>query len=286
MGIQKWVRQRVSLVAGQAQIYETKAKSTNALYIVNNNAADVKVAAWSDVANNPEATIKANSSGPVPLSSAGESVYLYSTSSVTVIVVEITTDDLSVVFAMQVVISDAVSVTGNVGITGSLPTGANLLGLIRQDSSGLTLGDAGATLDVPLNDGATGALYTPVLNYGYTGGGHQLMRVANVFKPFDNISVGAGSSNFMWIPSAGKKFRLMTLILSVTVAGEWEVWEYNSSSVQVRQLFVLKLEANKSVFINLPLNGIFAQTADNRLAILNQSGSAGNAHGMAMGTEE
>lgn len=128
MGIKNWVRQRVSLVAGQPQIYEPKSRSTNALYIINNNAAELKAAAWSDVSNNPEVTVKANSAAPMPLSAAGEAVYLYCASSVTVTVVEMTTDDLAVVFAMQVVVSEAVTVTGNVGISGSIPAGTNNIG--------------------------------------------------------------------------------------------------------------------------------------------------------------
>lgn len=109
MGLKGWLRQRISLVAGQAREYAPRIRTTNALYIVNNTSATIHVGAARDVDTNPENRIQPNSNGPVPLSAPGESMYLYSASNVDLIVIEITTDDLTMVFAMQVVVSDITS---------------------------------------------------------------------------------------------------------------------------------------------------------------------------------
>lgn len=132
MGIKAWNSRRVSLKAGQISEFRPSAKTTNALLIINRTTATISVATTTDPVNYPEWKVGANGTAPVVLPHHGASVNLYSGADAIIIVVEIAADDINMIFAMQVTISDVSTfdltdkATRQVGKTGIQVAGADV----------------------------------------------------------------------------------------------------------------------------------------------------------------
>lgn len=217
MGIRNWFRQRVSLVAGQAREYAPRFRTTNALYVINNTGNAIHVGPARDVDTNPEVKVQANASAPVPLSAPGESVYLYSVGAADVIVVEITTDDLAMVFAMQVVVSDitsALDVSDRAG---------RVLGKVSADDGALVAIGAQADAEAAGNGSVIGILKRLRTLLGATGvkpqrvnaagAGEQVVKNAagRVFSLVATVAVtlrdGSGAANEIWTLPANTPFK-------------------------------------------------------------------------------
>jgi len=129
----------------------------------------------------------------------------------------------------------------------------------------------------------------------YNGATFDRLRTPNVFKTADASAAG---NTTVWTPAAGKKFRLMKLLLSIdgtatlAVAGS-ELITFNDSGTAIGVGFRVALAAaavtsDTDVVIPYDMgNGYLSSAADNLLQInLGTALNAGNIRVSVMGTEE
>jgi hypothetical protein len=150
-----------------------------------------------------------------------------------------------------------------VDFNGSYPTYTNV---------GLSLGDANA---VSIIGGARVSV-----NYGYIGGGlYDRVRSATTFKTREYNALTTGSAADVWY-TAGKKWRLMQVSISATVAGKYSIRDGASSLV-----LQFSLAANDTVTFPMG-NGLLSAAAGQTLWIVNGTGSSANVWCNAWGVEE
>jgi hypothetical protein len=137
---------------------------------------------------------------------------------------------------------------------------------------GSSLGDANA---VSIIGGARVSV-----NYGYIGGGlYDRVRSATTFKTREYLTLTTGSAADVWY-TAGKKWRLMQVSISATVAGKYSIRDGASSIV-----LQFSLAANDTVTFPMG-NGLLSAAAGQTLWIVNGTGSSANVWCNAWGVEE
>jgi hypothetical protein len=100
-----------------------------------------------------------------------------------------------------------------------------------------------------------------------------------------NATVNNGAKALIWQPGAGKVFNIITVLISVDVAGEWELAEYQSDgATKVRTLWPLYIEGGEP-FTFRP-GGLPGEAVDNRIYITNSTGANGKAYVSMSGIEE
>jgi hypothetical protein len=125
------------------------------------------------------------------------------------------------------------------------------------------------------------ALYMTATERRWNGAGWDRVRSVNVSKWVASAAVASGASVTVWVPAAGKRFRLRGLVVAVTNAGRYEVRDDTGII-----LFSLLLGANSSFALTLQANGIRSNAANNLLLFYNQSGAAADVYVTAWGNEE
>lgn len=117
--------------------------------------------------------------------------------------------------------------------------------------------------------------------YAFTGAAWDRARSANVFKPIAAVAVVAGTPVTVWTPAAGKKFRLMGFMLSLSVAGSVLLLDNAGGAEIVRT----PLMAAGAGLASPPLgNGALSAVANNVLKV--DVTANGNVSGFVFGTEE
>lgn len=103
-------------------------------------------------------------------------------------------------------------------------------------------------------------------------------RGPNVFKSLQSVAVVAGAAVTVWTPAAGKKFRVMGFVLSLSVSGSVIL---KDSSTEI-----LRLQTAAAIGVASPPmgNGILSTVANNVLQV--DVGASGNVSGFVFGTEE
>lgn len=118
--------------------------------------------------------------------------------------------------------------------------------------------------------------YQRNLPMAYNGSGWDRARTPTVFKPFAPGSIS--SETTIWTPAAGKKFRLMGIVVYASTAATFLVKDNTAGTT------ILAFGANTNG-ICIPLgNGILSAAANNVLTIT--PGGAATVQGTAFGTEE
>lgn len=189
----------------------------------------------------------------------------------------------------------------DVEVTGSLPAFAANPSVVPVTSTGLQVSgtvNAAAPTGVVLvgyNDGAgSGQLkdwrsgYSDAMTkgnvpaigtYGFNGDTWDRKRVANVSKQ-NSGSVATIASLTIWTPAAGKKFRLLGVIVSVGVTGNYTLLDNTGT---IYDGFFL---ANTPCVITLPSNGYLSAAINNAFSVKNQTAGAAGVAAWALGTEE
>lgn len=152
----------------------------------------------------------------------------------------------------------------------------------------VVLKGAAATSGVGSSNGSTDGLSinsTGILALAelavFSGVGWDRLRGANVFKPVLNVAVVAGTPQVIWTPAAGKKFRLMGLALSLSVAGFLSLDDGGSVPDVVR---LPAMPAGQGIDVETFGNGLLSVAANNTLRV--DASANGNVNGMVWGTEE
>lgn len=146
-----------------------------------------------------------------------------------------------------------------------------------RDSAG------GAGVGVPADGFLNANSGLLVADFGllFNGASWDRQRTPSVFKPILNVAVVAGTPAVVWTPAAGKKFRLMGLALSLSVAGFLSL----DDGVSVLDLVRLPaMPAGQGIDVETFGNGLLAALANNTLRV--DVSANGNVNGMVWGTEE
>ncbi len=112
----------------------------------------------------------------------------------------------------------------------------------------------------------------------YNGLTRDRLRVPAIWKPQSTVAIGAIAT--VWTPAAGKKFRLMGMIISVSAAVS-VLFEDNGAGTTIVQLPVLAANTPYQFTFG---NGILSAAANNVLKAT--SSGAANLIGTIYGTEE
>ena len=150
---------------------------------------------------------------------------------------------------------------------------------------GVVLGQADGTANAGVsaqNDAlsaATGGIVAIAEQYLWNGASFDRARTPVVFKQISNVAVVSGTPQTIWTPGAGKKFRLMGFMVSLSVAG-FVIFE--DSGVQMVRTGAMAAAVGLA---NSPMgNGILSALANNVLQI--DVNANGNVNGFVFGTEE
>ena len=116
----------------------------------------------------------------------------------------------------------------------------------------------------------------------YTGGGvFDRQRTPNIFKPQNAVALVASPGSGIWTPAAGKKFRLMRVVLTSSVAGNLVLTDASGGTVIA---VIPVIAAGAGVPFDLG-NGYLSSTINNVLFAFN-SGGAATISGTLVGIEE
>ena len=161
-------------------------------------------------------------------------------------------------------------------------------GDLQLDQKGrisVVLGQADGTANAGVsaqNDGlsaATGGITAIAEQYLWNGASFDRARTPVVFKQISNVAVVSGVPQTIWTPAAGKKFRLMGFVVSLSVAG---FILFEDSGVQLIRTGAL---AAGIAIASPPMgNGILSALANNVLQV--DVNANGNVNGFVFGTEE
>lgn len=128
-------------------------------------------------------------------------------------------------------------------------------------------------------DGATSVRRSLQTGYRTSSNGHQSARTPDTFKDIANVAVVIGAPATVWIPAAGKKFRLMCWDLSLSVAGQILIVDQATTKFRTSAL------AAGVGRVSPPMgNGYLSTTANNVLKL--DVSANGNINGFVGGTEE
>lgn len=116
--------------------------------------------------------------------------------------------------------------------------------------------------------------------FGYNGVTNDQIRVVNVSKSAYNAAVANAANLTVWTPAAGKKFRLMSVVLSSSVTGRVTLID---NALTVAELLVT---ANSPVTIQLPTNGYLSAAVNNVLSVQNNTGGPAGVAVWVTGCEE
>ncbi len=115
----------------------------------------------------------------------------------------------------------------------------------------------------------------------YNGATFDRQRTPNIFKPQNAVAIAATPGTAIWTPAAGKKFRLMRVVLTSSVAGNLVFTDASGGTV----IAVIPVTAaGAGVPFDLG-NGYVSGTINNALFAFN-SGGAATISGTLVGTEE
>ena len=126
---------------------------------------------------------------------------------------------------------------------------------------------------------AIGAL-TGLLQAGYDGTNLRFICVTNGAAQFSVGTIASTASLTVWTPASGKRFRLLWLNLSTSVAGGVELVDGTTAFAEVA------LAAAVGQSILLPSGGYLSIAANNVLKLTNETGATSTMIGTAIGTEE
>jgi hypothetical protein len=128
--------------------------------------------------------------------------------------------------------------------------------------------------------GATNGMLTTTFSMLYNGDTWDRQRISSRTGGV-SANVANNTTVDVWTPATGKKFRIMAYLISVSVAGKWEMWDGATGIFQT-----ILLEANKITPIEYFGNGHISSTANNALVFKNLTGSTSDIHITTFGTEE
>src|SRR6266851_3337950 len=115
----------------------------------------------------------------------------------------------------------------------------------------------------------------------YNGATFDRQRTPNILKPQNGVAIAATPGTAIWTPAAGKKFRLMRVVLTSSVAGNLVFTDASGGTV----IAVIPVTAaGAGVPFDLG-NGYVSGTINNALFAFN-SGGAATISGTLVGTEE
>jgi len=115
----------------------------------------------------------------------------------------------------------------------------------------------------------------------YNGATFDRQRTPNIFKPQNAVAIAATPGTAIWTPAVGKKFRLMRVVLTSSVAGNLVLTDASGGTV----IAVIPVTAAGA---GVPFdfgNGYFSSAVNNALFAFN-SGGAATISGTLVGTEE
>lgn len=152
-------------------------------------------------------------------------------------------------------------------------------GLMAQGSGGLDklLSVSSAT------DGATTAILAEG-QYGYNGTSWDRTRSNNRHIYQEYLLLTNGQHLDIWTPASGKKFRLMSVLIGSRVAAELILRDATNSTTY-SNIATFNLGGRGSIAYDLR-NGYISTTANNKLAVYNQTGSTVSLWATFLGTEE
>jgi hypothetical protein len=113
----------------------------------------------------------------------------------------------------------------------------------------------------------------------FNGTSFDRARTPNVFKTVAAVAVTAGTPQTVWTPGAGKKFRLLGFMLSLTVAGSVILKDSGSELIRTGLL-----AAGVGIASPPMGNGILSALANNVLQV--DASATGSVSGYVFGTEE
>jgi hypothetical protein len=129
-----------------------------------------------------------------------------------------------------------------------------------------------------------GRLFTFAALSGFNGSTWDRIRIANVFKTRTDASITAGTPATIWTPSSGKKFRLLGLSLSLSVAGQIIFKDGGAADAVILMSPKLAAAGIWTIGRDDIGNGLLGAAADGVLKV-DVSGT-GNVGGSVWGTEE
>jgi hypothetical protein len=111
-------------------------------------------------------------------------------------------------------------------------------------------------------------------------GAEDLLRIPDVFIDINGVAIGAETT--IWTPGAGKKFRLLGMMLGSSAGGTLTFRDGTGGTVRWRQM----IGTNAPLWVPWPGmgNGILSAAAGNVLTV--QLSVAGNLTGTLLGTLE
>jgi len=115
-----------------------------------------------------------------------------------------------------------------------------------------------------------------------TSTGLRRVRGVETSKPGQATALADAGTTDVWTPAAGKKFRLLGLVVGSSVAGRVALVEGAGNTL----VLPVRLLANQSLFLQIAANGILSAAANNVLKIRNNAGAAADLDWCAWGMEE
>lgn len=167
--------------------------------------------------------------------------------------------------------------------TGFVPVTGDTLGNLRATLVGV---DSAQGVSFSGTSGAkspaTVSIPATAFAYVFTAPNWEEQRSPSVFKPFASTAITAGTGATIWTPAAGKKFRVMGVSISTSVAGQLLFGDNLVGTVIARSPTLAAGAAWQLGAADMG-NGILSAAANN---VLKLDGPTGNVMGMVWGTEE
>jgi len=159
--------------------------------------------------------------------------------------------------------SDALGSTGVLAAGTTLFNGGNFVRQRTADS---------------IFDGNAGGLIPATVSYGFAGITFDRVRVGKVYRYIEYLNLPTATSTTIWTPAAGRKFRLMGVIVTTSASVHLHLRDSTTVFHTVRCL-----ATGQSFDFG---NGYLSAAANNVLEIRNDSGTTTNVWVTAWGTEE
>ena len=131
-----------------------------------------------------------------------------------------------------------------------------------------------------VGDANNGTLISPQGQYGWNGSGWDKQRVNNVHKYQEYLSLAAGTTYTWWTPAAGKKFRLMSVMMGSSAATMLTLKD------GANNILTFNISGRDTKDFQLGNNGYLSSAANKVLNVYNNSATTITFWLTVLGTEE
>jgi hypothetical protein len=171
----------------------------------------------------------------------------------------------------------------NASIPAGVTNGQRVQGWYSQNGAMIvggigSVGADGRAFGMYLSDGA-GNADRPLVTAVFNGATYDRPRTPSTFKTIAAVAVTAGTPVTVWTPGAGKKFRLMGFMLSLSVAGSVLLKDAGTEILRTPLM-----AAGVGLASPPMVNGILSAVANNVLQV--DASASGSVSGFVFGTEE